>query len=141
MQASLKVADFFSVHKLVSVKQLFKHRAHYGHKEGCLNPYMAPYIYGTRLGVSIIDLNQTVNKFREALNVAAHIANRGGIIMFASNHKEVSDFISLRNLTSLRNFRLDRSLSKRQWLVASTHIADRTTLKRSLIQKPFSEKL
>lgn len=89
MQVSHKVADIFSVHKLVSLKQLFKHRAHYGHKEGCLNPYMAPYVYGTRLGVSIIDLNQTVVKFRQALNVAAHIAYRGGVIMFASNHKEV----------------------------------------------------
>lgn len=89
MQSSLKVADFFSVYKLVNLKQLFKNRVHYGHKEGCLNPHMAPYVYGTRLGISIIDLNQTVPKLREALNVAAHIAFRGGIIMFASNHKEV----------------------------------------------------
>jgi len=89
MQAASRISDFFSVHRMISLKQLFKHRVHYGHKEGLLHPLMTPYVYGTRLGVSIIDLNQTVDRFREALNVTAHIAYRGGIIMFVSNHKEV----------------------------------------------------
>lgn len=50
---------------------------------------MTPYVYGARLGVSIIDLNKTLDRFREALNVTAHVAYRGGIVLFVSNHKEV----------------------------------------------------
>lgn len=43
---------------------------------------MKPYIYGSRLGYTIFDLDQTASHLRLALNFAAHIAYRGGVILF-----------------------------------------------------------
>ena len=78
----LKHHDYFGVRDLVTLKDLFDARVHLGHKEGCRDPYMIPYIFGTRLGVDIIDLKQTLPLLQDALNFTAHIAYREGIILF-----------------------------------------------------------
>lgn len=87
---ALQHEDFFNVRNLVSVKQLFDNRVHLGHKIGSLNVHMSPYLFGNRLGVCIFDLEQTVKRLQDAMNFAAHIAFRGGIIMFINNNKEVN---------------------------------------------------
>ncbi|CAH0727064.1 unnamed protein product, partial [Brenthis ino] len=74
--------DYFQVHNLFSVKDLFDSRVHFGHKEGSLNEFMIPYIYGSRQGHLIFDLDITADHLRKALNFTAHIAYRGGIICF-----------------------------------------------------------
>ncbi|CAG9770396.1 unnamed protein product [Ceutorhynchus assimilis] len=81
-QEVLKHPDYFQVHNLFTVKDLFDARIHYGHKEGSLDPKMLPYIYGSRLGHTIFDLDKTAEYLRRALNVAAHIAYRDGVILF-----------------------------------------------------------
>lgn len=61
---------------------MFDARVHYGHKEGSFDNRMLPYVYGSRLGHVIFDLDKTAEYLRLALNVTAHIAYRGGIILF-----------------------------------------------------------
>lgn len=78
----LRHPDYFNVHNLFTVKDLFDARVHYGHKEGSLDERMLPYIYGNRLGHLIFDLDKTAIYLRKALNIAAHIAYRDGIILF-----------------------------------------------------------
>nr|CAG4644205.1 EOG090X0B5N [Lepidurus arcticus] len=77
--------DYFGVHKMVSLKELFLARVHLGHKEGTLHENMSPFVFGSRLGHLIIDLDQTVYHLQEALNITAHIAYKGGIILFAAH--------------------------------------------------------
>lgn len=48
---------------------------------------MAPYLFGNRSGVDIIDLEQTVPLFQDALNIISHISYRKGIILFISRQK------------------------------------------------------
>lgn len=84
----LEHQDFFNVHSLVNVKSLFDVRAHLGHKSGCTNEFMRPYIFGSRLNVDIVNLGKTVPLFQDALNFAAHIAYLEGIIMFVTRHKQ-----------------------------------------------------
>jgi small subunit ribosomal protein S2 len=74
--------DYFNVANLFTIRDLFEARVHFGHKEGSLNDQMKPYIYGSRLGHLIFDLDQTAEHLRRALNVTAHIAFQGGIICF-----------------------------------------------------------
>lgn len=81
-RSPLNHPDYFSVHNLFTVKDLFEARVHFGHKEGSLNDYMKPYIYGSRLGHLIFDLDITADHLRRALNFTAHIAYRGGIVCF-----------------------------------------------------------
>lgn len=85
----LKQPDFFGVGKLFTIKDLFDARVHLGHKEGTLHDNMSQFVYGSRLGVLIIDLEQTAQLLREALNFTAHIAYRGGLILFISRPRQV----------------------------------------------------
>lgn len=78
----LNHADYFEVHNLFTVKDLFHARIHYGHKDGSLDERMLPYVYGSRLGHIIFDLDKTADYLRRALNITAHIAYRDGLILF-----------------------------------------------------------
>lgn len=49
---------------------------------------MKPYIYGQRLNHIIFDLNTTAEHLRKALNFAAHIAYRDGIILLVCRHPQ-----------------------------------------------------
>ncbi|XP_058796183.1 small ribosomal subunit protein uS2m [Phymastichus coffea] len=78
----LKHPDYFEVSKLFTVKDLFDARVHFGHTEGTLDDRMRPFLYGSRLGHLIFDLNQTAEHLRQALNFTAHVAYNSGLIMF-----------------------------------------------------------
>lgn len=77
----LKHPDFFRVHKLFTIEDLFKARVHYGHKLGSLDDHMRPYLFGSRQEHLIFDLDITADHLRRALNFAAHVAFRDGIIL------------------------------------------------------------
>ncbi len=61
-----------------------------GHRSTLRNPHMTPYLFGTRQGVDVFDLEQTSELLFDALNFTAHIAYRGGIILFMIQHRQVS---------------------------------------------------
>nr|XP_027235692.1 28S ribosomal protein S2, mitochondrial-like isoform X3 [Penaeus vannamei] len=92
-EAILKYPDYFKVASLFTVEDLFKARVHLGHKEGSLDPCMHPFIFGSRLGHLIIDLDQTSQHLREALNFTAHIAYRGGIILFVCRNPQFQHLV------------------------------------------------
>ena len=82
----LEHPDFFGIKNSVTIKDLFNARVHLGHKIGVRNDFMIPYIFGNRLGVDIIDLEQTLPHLQQALNFLAHVAFLDGIVMFVSRH-------------------------------------------------------
>lgn len=86
-------ADYFNVHNLFTVTDLFNARVHYGHREGTLDDRMTPYIFGQRMGHIIFDLDKTALYLRKALNFAAHIAYRDGLILFVARHPQCTNFI------------------------------------------------
>ncbi len=85
----LRHPDFFGVHKLFTVRELFESRVHLGHKSGTLNQHMTQYIFGSRLGLLIFDLDKTAQLLRDALNFTAHMAFRGGVILFINRSRHV----------------------------------------------------
>lgn len=85
--------DYFNVHNLFTVKDLFDARVHYGHKVGSLDERMLPYLYGSRLGHTIFDLDKTAEYLRTALNVTAHIAYREGVIVFFLRNAQNSHIV------------------------------------------------
>lgn len=78
----LEHPDYFNVANLFTIRNLFEARVHFGHKEGSMHDQMKPYVFGSRLGHLIIDLEQTAEHLRRALNVTAHTALQGGLICF-----------------------------------------------------------
>lgn len=85
--------DYFNVHNLFTVKDLFDARVHYGHKVGSLDERMLSYIYGSRLGHVIFDLDKTADYLRAALNIAAHVAYREGVIVFFLRNAQSSHMV------------------------------------------------
>ncbi|XP_034048741.1 28S ribosomal protein S2, mitochondrial [Thalassophryne amazonica] len=89
----LESQDFFRVSELFSLKDLFNARVHLGHKKGCRHRLMEPYLFGCRLDQDIIDLDQTMEHLQLALNFTAHIAYRGGIILFISRRRQFGHLV------------------------------------------------
>ena len=60
---------------------------HFGHQTRYWNPKMAPYIFGDRNKIHIINLEQTLPMFNDALNFAGKIAAKGGKVMFVGTKR------------------------------------------------------
>ena len=60
----------------VTMKELLEAGVHFGHQTSRWNPKMKPYIFGARNGIYIIDLQQTVKMFRDALRLRARRSPR-----------------------------------------------------------------
>ncbi|KRX37851.1 28S ribosomal protein S2, mitochondrial, partial [Trichinella britovi] len=84
---SLREKDYFDVNSMINVKDLFDARVHFGHKIGTLDDRMKTFLFGQRLGICIFDLDKTLFHMRQALNFIAHIAYRGGVILFITNDR------------------------------------------------------
>ncbi|XP_054613767.1 28S ribosomal protein S2, mitochondrial [Dunckerocampus dactyliophorus] len=93
LSLTLEKPDFFRVSELFSLKDLFDARVHLGHKKGCRHRLMVPYLYGCRLDQDIIDLDQTMEHLQLALNFTAHVAFRGGVILFVSRRRQFSHLV------------------------------------------------
>lgn len=77
-----------------SMRELIDAGVHFGHKTKRWNPIMAPYIYGTRNDVHIIDLQQTVPLMHRALTAVRNTALRNGRILFVGTKRQATDSIA-----------------------------------------------
>lgn len=73
-----------------TLKQLFEAGVHYGHSKSRWNPQMAPYIYGTRDDIHIIDLEQTMPLLYKALEALRNIVSKGGRVLFVGTKMQAS---------------------------------------------------
>jgi len=71
-----------------SMRQLLEAGVHFGHQTQRWNPRMAPYIYGDRNGIHIIDLTQTVPMLDAALNVIRETVAKNGRILFVGTKRQ-----------------------------------------------------
>lgn len=78
----------------VSVGMLLDAGIHFGHKTSRWNPKMAPYIYGMRDDVHIIDLQQTVPLMNSALNKIYETVKNNGKVLFVSGKIQATDLIA-----------------------------------------------
>ncbi len=74
----------------LSVKQLMEAGAHFGHNTRYWNPQMAPYIFGAKNKIHIIDLRQTEQLFNDAMNFISTVASRRGKVMFVGTKRAAS---------------------------------------------------
>ena len=80
--------------ELVSMKQLLEAGVHFGHQKSHWNPRMKSFIFGTRNGIHIIDLQQTVGLFNKAYEFVKDIASEGGNILFVGTKKQAQGIVS-----------------------------------------------
>ena len=77
-----------------SLRQLLEAGVHFGHQTQRWNPRMAPYIYGQRNGIHIVDLTQTVPMLEQALQVIRDTVARGGRVLFVGTKRQASTAIA-----------------------------------------------
>jgi len=78
---------------VVSVKHLFEAGAHLGHKTQKWHPKMKEYIYGSKSGIYIIDLKQTLEKLKTAYEYVLNISANGGKVLFVGTKYQARDII------------------------------------------------
>jgi len=71
----------------VTMRQMLEAGVHFGHQTRYWNPKMAPYIFGDRNKIHIINLEKTLPMFNDALNFAGKVASKGGKIMFVGTKR------------------------------------------------------
>jgi small subunit ribosomal protein S2 len=71
----------------VSMRQMLEAGVHFGHQTRYWNPKMAPFIFGARNKIHIIDLEQTLPLFNDAMNYLGQMAANKGTVLFVGTKK------------------------------------------------------
>src|SRR5712692_5984261 len=77
-----------------SMRQLLEAGVHFGHHTRRWNPKMAPYLFGVRNGVHIIDLEQTVPMLHRGLQAIRDVAAGGGRVLFVGTKRQGQEAIA-----------------------------------------------
>ena len=77
-----------------SMRQLLEAGAHFGHQSHRWNPKMAPFIFGTRNNIHIIDLAQSVPMLYRALEAVSDTVARGGRILLVGTKRQAQEPIA-----------------------------------------------
>jgi small subunit ribosomal protein S2 len=74
-----------------SMRQLLEAGVHFGHQKHRWNPKMAPYLYGVRNNIHIIDLAQTVPMLHRALQAVSDVVAGGGRVLFVGTKRQAAE--------------------------------------------------
>lgn len=77
----------------VTMRQMLEAGVHFGHQTRFWNPKMAPYIFGHRNKIHIINLEKTVVMFNDAVNFARKLSVKRGTILFVATKRQARDII------------------------------------------------
>lgn len=72
----------------ITVQSLLEAGVHFGHQTSRWNPKMAPYLFGDRAGVHVIDLEQTLEYLKKAEAAAEQIAKDGGLVLLVGTKRQ-----------------------------------------------------
>jgi small subunit ribosomal protein S2 len=107
-----------------NMRQLLEAGVHFGHQSHRWNPKMAPFIYGARNNIHILDLTQTVPMLHQALNKVSDTVAGGGRVLFVATKRQASDSIAEAAKKSAQYFINHRWLggTLTNWKTISTSI-------------------
>ncbi len=76
-----------------SLTELLQSGTHFGHRTSKWHPKMKKYIFGSRQGIHIINLEETQKSLESALSFVKSVAQRGGTVLFVGTKKQASDIV------------------------------------------------
>jgi small subunit ribosomal protein S2 len=76
------------------MKELLEAGVHFGHQTKRWNPKMKEYIFGSRNGIYIIDLQKTMRLFQEALRFVEALSRDGRPVLFVGTKRQAQDVIA-----------------------------------------------
>ena len=77
----------------VTMRQMLEAGVHFGHQTRYWNPRMAPYIFGARGKIHIINLEKTLPLFTDATNFVSGLAQKRGTMLFVGTKRSARDAI------------------------------------------------
>ena len=77
-----------------TMRELLEAGVHFGHTTRRWNPQMAPFIYGARNGIHILDLQQTVPLLSRALDVVRGTVANGGRVLLVGTKRQASEYVA-----------------------------------------------
>ena len=108
----------------VTMKELLEAGVHFGHETKRWDPRMKPYIFGARNGIYIIDLQKTVQLFKETYQFVRDITSKGEYVLFVGTKKQAQESI-LEESTRCKMFYVNQ-----RWLGGM--LTNFQTIKRSI---------
>lgn len=76
------------------MREMLEAGVHFGHQTRYWNPKMAPFIFGQRNKIHIVNLEQTVVKYQEAAKFVRQIAARGGNVLFVGTKRAARELVA-----------------------------------------------
>lgn len=77
----------------VTMRQMLEAGVHFGHQTRFWNPKMAPYIFGHRNKIHIINLEKTLVMYEEAMKYIRQLAANRGVILFVGTKRQARDIV------------------------------------------------
>lgn len=77
----------------VTMRQMLEAGVHFGHQTRYWSPKMAPYIFGARNKIHVVNLEKTLPLFEDAMNYLGKVAAKGGTVMFVGTKRSARDAI------------------------------------------------
>ena len=78
----------------ISINDLWEAGVHFGHKTSSWNPQMAPYIYGEKNGLHIIDLRQTLGLLKLAQKIVHKTVKENGRVLFVGTKVQAAGIVA-----------------------------------------------
>lgn len=77
----------------INIEEMFKNGVHFGHHKSRKNPKMDEFIFGTRNGINIFDLQKTTEKLESAMDFLSQIVSMGQDILFVGTKKQAKRLV------------------------------------------------
>ena len=121
------------VKEVVSMRQLLECGVHFGHQTKRWNPKMAKYIFTSRNGIHVIDLQQSVQLINLAYEFIKEIVINDGIILFVRTKKQAQDAVKEESI------RCEMPFVNHRWLGGT--LTNISTIRQSINKIKDFEKL
>jgi small subunit ribosomal protein S2 len=79
----------------VSMREMLEAGVHFGHQTRFWNPKMAPFIYGHRNKIHIINLEKTLPKFEEAMKFVRQLSSKRGTILIVGTKRQAREVVAM----------------------------------------------
>ncbi len=77
----------------VTMRQMLEAGVHFGHQTRFWNPKMAPYIFGHRNKIHIVNLEKTVVMFNDAMKEVRKVSAKKGSVLFVATKRQAREII------------------------------------------------
>jgi len=77
----------------VTMREMLEAGVHFGHQTRYWNPRMAPYIFGHRNKIHIVNLEKTMEKYLEALKFVRRLATNKGTVLFVGTKRQAREIV------------------------------------------------